>query len=281
MAQEKGWEGINSALPMGDTLEKESDIAIRIKKTFRVWERMINSIVDGHSRAALVSGATGCGKSYPVERILNEAVGTSRERKFKIIAGSMSPVDLYKRLYDNRNEGDVLVVDDCDNVYFNIDSLNLLKAALDTRKTRIISWNKESWALNTPTEDGEGSYPKELQYQGSAIFCTNIDLAGESSKNRKVSRHQAALLDRGTYLDLRIHTKREILVRMWQVMQTTTFLADNEIPLGNAKMILQWTRANLDKIRAPSLRMAIKLNQQISSDPEEWEETAEATLFGR
>lgn len=267
-------------IPYGNPDETEQQILERIKKTFRVWDRVLDAVIAGRINAAVCSGAPGCGKSHSTEQKLLAEYGETSE-DFKFWKGSSSAVDLYKTLFDYRFPGQKLVFDDCDNIWQNEESLNVLKAALDTKKKRIISWNKESWALLNPSEKTGENYPKEFVYEASCIFLTNVDLKSEVAKARKLSKHQGAVIDRGTYLDLGIHTKRELFVRTWQVMSETPFLKDNDIPLEDAQMILKWMRKNLTKIEKPGLRSVISLARFIATDKETWEETAEVTLFHR
>lgn len=44
---------------------------------------------------------------------------------------------LYMALFINRDK--LIVFDDCDSVFGNIDSVNILKAALDSYDTRMVS----------------------------------------------------------------------------------------------------------------------------------------------
>jgi hypothetical protein len=268
-------------IPLGDTTEPETEIAKRIDKTFRVWNRVLDNVVSYKMYAAICSGAASCGKSHTTEEKLREQLGGEDNENYLFLKGSSSAVDLYKTLFEYRHPGQILVFDDCDSIWFNIECLNVLKAGLDTKRKRVVSWNKESWALRNPSEKTGEHFPNSFTYEGSAIVLSNIDLKAEVAKRNRFSKHIEALIERGVYLDLGIHTKRELFVRMWQVMKETPFLNDNEIPVENARKILTWIKNNLHKIERPSLRAVTRINTWMNEEPETWEETAECTLFSR
>jgi len=71
---------------------------------------------------------------------------------------------LYALLHDNR-EGKILVFDDCDSVFKDQISVNLLKAALDSYNTRVISWH----ASKRPED-----LPSSFEFEGQVIFLSNV-----------------------------------------------------------------------------------------------------------
>ena len=77
-------------------------------------------------------------------------------------------------------------------------SLNILKAALDSKKVRTINWNTDSYKLRN-----EG-VPDSFKFQGSAIFITNIKF--DNVKSKKMRDHLEALESRCHYIDLTIDT---------------------------------------------------------------------------
>ena len=58
--------------------------------------------------------------------------------------------------------------DDCDSILMDELSLNILKGALDSGKSRRISWKAESHKLRS-----EG-VPNSFTFNGSVIFITNL-----------------------------------------------------------------------------------------------------------
>jgi hypothetical protein len=60
---------------------------------------------------------------------------------------AMSGIGLFATLYKYSDPKNVIVLDDCD-IWQDQDALNILKGALDSGKTRRISWNKDSRILS-------------------------------------------------------------------------------------------------------------------------------------
>jgi len=98
------------------------------------------------------------------------------------------------------------VFDDCDSILQDELSLNILKAALDSKKTRKICWNTDSYKLRN-----EG-VPDTFNFEGSAIFITNLKF--ENVKSKKLQDHLEAIQSRCHYLDLTLDTERDKLLRI-------------------------------------------------------------------
>lgn len=253
--------------------ESADAIDTRIKHTFNVLAKVAKGVIDSHIKSAIVSGAPGCGKTYTLEAALTAAAKSDKIR-YQSVKGSMSAIGLYRCLFECSNEGDVLVIDDCDSIFGDIDALNLLKAALDTGRTRKVHWNKESRVLN------EEGIPRSFEFKGAVVFITNVDFAREIEKETKMSPHYDALLSRSLYLDLGIHSKREVLVRISQVVYSVEFLRDNGITKADAKDMMMWLTANIARVRVLSIRTILQLVTLVKTDGD-WKDMAEAIVLKR
>ena len=118
-------------------------------------------------------------------------------------------LDSTANCYNYADKDNVLVFDDCDSVLLDDLSLNILKAALDSKKSRRIHWNTDSFKLRN-----EG-VPDSFEFKGSAIFITNIKF--DNVKSKKMRDHLEALESRCHYIDLAIDTDREKLLRIKQI----------------------------------------------------------------
>src|ERR1700743_214282 len=134
--------------------ETDAQIAERMDTRFTVLETLVQDVVDGDVRSLIVSGPPGFSKSYTVEEVM-----AANNIKYNIVKGHSRATGLYKMLWDNREEGSILVFDDCDSVFCDEIALNILKTALDTTEERIISWL------------AEGNWVKEEGIQNSFEFC--------------------------------------------------------------------------------------------------------------
>lgn len=264
------------SIPMGDPSIPEEEIDRRIATTFRVFNRKVATVIAGHSRGMCVSGAFGTGKTVGALRLLTEAE-LNHQIRLKQQSVAISPVELYAELYQHKNKGDVLLVDDCDGIWDFEEGRSILKKALDSNDPRILQWAKNSAPLYTR------GIPNEFEYNGTVIFLTNRDLAYEVEKNStKSAKHIGAILSRITYLDLGIHTKRDCLIRIKQIVfdPSREFLRVNRLTDDQGKTMVEWIAKHLVDIRLPSLRTCIELGEMLRHDPD-WEETAEVTLFKR
>jgi len=85
----------------------------------------VRSLVAGEHKCVFVAGSAGVGKTFNVVSELKE-LGTP----FKAITGSVTSMKAaYEILFNNRQDGKVLLIDDCDS-FFNPANVNILKGAL-------------------------------------------------------------------------------------------------------------------------------------------------------
>ena len=195
-------------------------------------------------------------------------------KRWEVVKGATSAIGLYKKLYQFSAKGSVIVFDDCDTVLFDDLSLNILKAALDSGKKRIIQWNTESRVL-----DREG-IPDKFEFEGAVIFITNVKF--DSVKSKKLKDHLEALMSRCHYIDLTIDSAEDKLLRIKQVIELGML---NEYKFEDVKaveqMILDYMADNLKRMNELSLRMAIKLAELIKMRPDSWKSVADVTCLKR
>lgn len=251
--------------------ESMQEINTRLRNTFAVLEKIGRGIVSGNIRAAIVSGAAGCGKTYTLERCLSRGQSDGLIH-YQSVRGSMSAINLYKQLYECSAERNVLLIDDCDRIFLDIDALNILKAALDTSKTRRVHWNKESRVLDS--ED----VPRNFEFNGAVVFVTNIDFTAEIDAEKVMTPHYKALMSRCMYVDLGIHSKREVLVRIGQVVFSDSFLQDNDITREQSKEMMKWLTENMARVRVLSIRTILQLSTLVKTDPN-WRDMARVVML--
>jgi hypothetical protein len=257
--------------------ESDSQIIERLRERFEILEDMTRAVKKGDVRAMIVSGAPGVGKSFGVERVLAkhtlmaDVAGDQKLKKFEIVKGAMSAIGLYSKLYEYSQEKCILVFDDCDSVLLDDLSLNILKAALDTSKRRMIHWNTDSRLLRS-----EG-VPNSFEFKGGAIFITNINFA--NIKSKKLQDHLAALESRCHYIDLTIHTEREKMLRIRQIVGDG-MLNDYEFTEAQNAELIEFIDANKKNLRELSLRTVLKTADLMRTFPEgKWQRVAQISLM--
>jgi len=257
----------------------DSEIIERLRQRFQILDDMTRAVKKGDVRAMIVSGPPGVGKSFGVEKVLGkhdlmaDIAQNEKLKKYEIVKGAMSAIGLYKKLYEYSSKKNILVFDDCDSVLLDDLSLNILKAALDSSKKRTIHWNTDSRLLRS-----EG-VPNSFEFQGGAIFITNIKF--ENVRSKKLRDHLEALESRCHYLDLTIDTEREKVLRIQQVVTECGMLDDYEFSDVAQQELLEFIDLNKKKLRELSLRMVLKLADLRKSMPSNWRAVAEVTCMRR
>ena len=258
--------------------ETDQEIKDRMRQRFDIADDMTRAVKRGDIRAMIMTGPPGVGKSYGVETVLAkhdmfaDIANDSKLKKYEVVKGAMSAIGLYKKLYEFSDKKSILVFDDCDSVLLDDLSLNILKAALDSGKKRMICWNTDSRLLRS-----EG-VPNAFEFKGGAIFITNIKF--ENVKSKKLQDHLAALESRCHYLDLTIDTEREKILRIEQIVEDG-MLKDYEFEQYTVDEILDFIKDNKKKLRELSLRMVLKLADLKRSMPANWRAVAEVTCMRR
>lgn len=255
--------------------ETDEQIMERLRERFEILNEMSQASVDGVVRGMVVTGPPGVGKTFGVEKVLEKAAMfdklAGRPEKFGVEKGAASAIGLYMLLFRYADEGSVLVLDDCDSILFDELSLNLLKAALDSGKKRMISWKSESSALRR-----EG-IPEKFEFRGSIIFITNLKF--DKTKG-KIKDHLEAIMSRCHYLDLTMDTMRERILRVKQIV-ADGMLKDYKIDQEGEDAIVDFMQKNSGRLREVSLRMVTKLADLYKMNPNRWQTLAETTCVRR
>jgi len=254
--------------------ESDAEIVERIRERFDMLKDMTKAVKKGNVRAMIVSGPPGVGKSHGVEEVLDryatmETLGAGKTHE--VIKGAMSPIGLYCKLFNMADKGKVVVFDDCDSIFQDDLSLNILKAALDSKKNRYIHWNTDSFKLRN-----EG-VPDKFKFEASAIFITNLKFDKVKGKLRE---HLEALESRCHYMDLTIDTDKDKVLRIKQVVQDG-MLDDRKLSDAVKEDVMDFVDINKGRLRELSLRTVLKVADLAEAFPDKWEAMAENTVMRR
>lgn len=255
--------------------ETDEQAMDRIASRFAVLDEMSAACIKGDIRAMIVTGPAGIGKSHGVTTQMEKASMfdqiAGKKPRFEIVKGAMSGIGLFAKLYKFSDKKNVLVFDDCD-IWEDQDAINVLKGALDSGKTRRISWNKDSRILR------EEGIPNSFNFNGSIIFITNKTF--DNKKASKMQPHLDALQSRCHFLDLTVDSERDKLLRIKQVHRDADggLFADYDFQPETVDEIMNFIEANHTKLREMSLRMCLKIADlvKISSN---WKALAQATCM--
>jgi hypothetical protein len=228
-----------------ERVETDEETIDRLRERFDMLEDMTRATKKGDVRAMIVSGPPGVGKSHGVEKVLgkHDLIATLSERapRYEVVKGAMSAIGLYCKLFKMADKDNVIVFDDCDSIFSDELSLNILKAALDSKKRRMIHWNTDSFKLRD---------------------------------------HLSALESRCHYIDLAIDTDREKLLRIKQITNDG-MLDEYALSEEVVQEILDFIDINKKKLRELSLRTVLKVADLAKAFPDKWEAMAENTVMKR
>ena len=273
---EEAFEKVDETTAVTQRDETDEEVIDRLRERFEMLEDMTKAAKKGTVRAMIVSGPPGVGKSFGVEKVLgkHDLIATLGEKapRYEVVKGAMSAIGLYCKLYNFADKDNVLVFDDCDSVLLDDLSLNILKAALDSKKTRRIHWNTDSFKLRN-----EG-VPDSFEFKGSAIFITNIKF--DNVKSKKLRDHLEALESRCHYIDLTIDTEREKMLRIKQIVRDG-MLKDYGFTEEQHEAVVDFIDINKSKLRELSLRTVLKVADLAKAFPSSWEAMAESTVLQR
>lgn len=261
--------------------ETDDSIMERMRKKFQIVDGMTLAAIQGDVRSMIITGPPGVGKSFGVENTIEGLdvmvkMGLVDEKEVNLESkmsmekvASASPLGLYQLLYEYREPGSLLVLDDSDTVLYDEACLNMLKAVTDSGKHRRLTWRTESRVLE------ENDIPTQFEFEGSVIFITNLDF--ENSRG-KIGDHLKAIVSRCHYIDVGIHDTREKFLRCKQIVRDGMLEKYNFEPHQEAE-ILDYIEANKNKLREISLRMVTKIADLVRMDPDGWKNYADNTCL--
>ena len=273
LEQKQGAQALEGEQPQERT---DEEISQDLKETFEILGEMTAAVAQSVVKGLVVSGPAGVGKSHTVETELETTLGmtaklTGEQPKYDIFKGYTSAINLYCLLYRYSDEGSVLVLDDADSALYDEDSLNLLKAVLDTKKVRRVHWG-----TNSPILEREG-VPSSFDFKGGIIFLTNMKW--DSCKSPRIANHLQALMSRVHYVSLSIETLRERIIHIKNVALSTDMLDEYEFSHTEKEDLLNFLIEHVNRLHTVDLRTVIKAADLAKAMPRNWKSRASKTLF--
>jgi len=189
----------------------DDDLNIEVFKSIELYTIQV---AKGKSNSLIITGDSGVGKTQTVRDTL-ETMGLKEDEDYYFATGTATTAGLYELLFRNRDS--LIVFDDCDSVFKEADSINLLKGALDTyRKRSLAKLTKGNTFDSTGMSDEDmesefresGKYPNKFGFVGRIIFVSNLP---EDAFDK-------ALISRSLHVDVHL-SKQELFERMKEIMK--------------------------------------------------------------
>lgn len=251
--------------------ETDEQIDIKLKQRFGIVEELVDSVIEGDTKAVIISGPPGLGKSYTVERKLKEWDPLADSHV--IAKGTIGVTGLYKLLHDYREKNEVIVFDDADTIFGDSEALNLLKGACDSSDIRRLSYRKET---NMVSDRFGTPLDREFIFNGAILFITNEDFDSKIARGHSLAPHYMALISRAHYIDLEMKTKKDYIVRIKQVI-AQGMLKNRGFNAEQEAIIIRFVIKNQERLRELSLRIVSKIADLVKSNKPNWEQIAELT----
>lgn len=228
-----------------------------ITKKFDLLKELVSGVASGHLNGLLINGSPGIGKTYEITNyVRHKLIRESKEPvKCTHVKGHITPMKLYEALYDNRALGEIVIFDDCDNVFTDQKSLNILKSSVDTTYPRTIYWGSD----RTKAE-------KQFFFHGGVIIITNSSFDDDI--------HYQALLDRIYRYDMKV-SQAEKVARVLDIASKT-----NVVSKDLSLEVAYWMLSHSDQITYASLRTLEKILKLAKFSPN-WKSLAAMTLLDK
>ena len=248
----------------------DAEILKDLTARFDMLSRLTRASLEQNVRSFVVSGAAGIGKSYNVQKVLEN----TEDAKYSVTHGTLSAINLYMLAYEFRNEGDVIVLDDADGIFQDEDALNILKALCDSSPTRRVSYLKEANVLK------EREIPQTFEFHGAFIFISNQDFQSiVDDGGNKLVPHFAALMSRSLYLDLQVHNRRSLSLWVNYIAREGRLFDRERVDPATGDKILNFITQHRDDLRELSVRTLVKMCELFRASPLKWEDDAKMLLL--
>ena len=238
-----------------------------LDESYSTLGAFIRHVAQGNCRGLILTGPPGVGKTSSVSSLLQQYSTNS----YKVIAGNVSPFNLYVELYRHRQPGEIIVLDDADSFLSTVEGINVVKAATDTISQRQISWVTANPLLKA------WNIEKSFKYNGAIILISNERL-GLHSKGR-MALHLAALTDRLRNLSIGANNKEEQFYQLCYYVVKHGLLRSRGLMPAQEREILDYISDHFDRLPRISLRTATNLAELMLLEPTEWKTMAKHSLL--
>lgn len=234
-----------------DSETVDPDLVFSVNERFEFISNYVKLVAKEKINSFILTGSGGIGKTTEVIETLTK-LGLKEDTPetyggdFQVMKGYSTARGLYVSLFNT--DGKILVIDDADTCFKDPVAASLLKAALDDKPKRIISWNAES-------KDEE--IPRRFTYTGRVVFISNLSLHD----------FPQALISRSQKVDVTLNTA-EMIDRIEHVF--TKVKHDSK----QKAEVLAFVKKYADKASDLNIRSAVALLTLRAEQGANWERMA-------
>lgn len=307
-----------------ELLEKESllsddDILEIVLKAEQQMQEAVEDCINGLLNPLIIKGPPGVGKTETIKIMTKKAGVKSTDilsstfekpadgqpsypyecTKLITVDGALIRGSDYAKwalvadLYANRNSG-ILTLDDNDGILQDVDALSVIMQATEQSPDRTVKYVR----ANSTHELQMYGVDPVFSVRTPLIILTNIDMKGHiaaanllspGSKAPKIKKayisRWEAMVDRGTYIDLKMNSPRSIRVYCENKIISQNILTKSKFLEGlhgrslkkeEEKEVLRWIRHNQAKLADPlTLRTYNKVAAMLLQRKHDWQKSAE------
>ena len=231
-------------------------------------ERMTKGVAN-NAWHLLLMGDPGQGKTQTVVDTLNAA-----KVQWTGIKGTTSAIGLYKFMYEHRDHA-VIVIDDSDAIYDSTEATEILKAAMDSKQVRTVTWAKQNQNLAAI------GIPNSFVMKARIILITNKDLEVEEDKRpSKAQRLMKPVVDRTPKIKTGLPNRQweiehlKLLHSRKQILCFTEF----KIPANVQNEMIEFVADNSEHFNTISFRTLVKMCAFYNEDKTMWKELTLMTV---
>ena len=261
---------VNQALAVADANQPSPE---QMRAEINKFSKMIATMTEGVAKDnwhLVLMGEAGQGKTQGVVDTLR-----SSKTKWTGIKGTISSIGLYKLFYDYRDH-DVIVIDDCDAIYDMPEATEVLKAAMDSKAVRKVSWAKQNTNLQ-----GLG-IPSQFRMTARVILITNKDLEVDGSKKTisKAQRLMKPVMDRAPKFKTGLPNRAWEIEYFKMMHESNDIICFKERKMGKKAQseIMQFVFDNNEHFGTLSFRLIDKMCAYYKSNKDSWKELSMMTL---
>jgi hypothetical protein len=225
--------------------EKKLNTVVNVQELFDDLQSLIRMVIQGSRVALVVVGGAGIGKTQTIMDTI-DTKGLEKGKDFIVVKGKISPLSLFTTLFLNSDK--LIIFDDTDSVWDNADAINILKAALDSKKVRTVDWvSPVTQNVTRMTDDERDDYvqtifdnldkdpetkfkpPSQFDFTGKIIFISN----------RSRGDLDAAVINRALTIDMTLTTE-QVFERIEGIMEKLEATNGFVTRIEDKKMVLDF-----------------------------------------
>lgn len=202
----------------------------KVDEFYKPIHMSVDKICQGFGNLAFIKGRGGIGKSHNIRKRL-----TQNKADFVEIAGEVTEAFLYRLIYENN--GKIIWLKDVVKLLSGISSINLLKAATESEKNKVLT---------------KSNYSKQQEDLPDKFFCKcKFIFDYNNLTGTKLKEDFEALVSRGDFIELPLNDDQicevmKLIAKTKEENDVTDFLVDNFSATGRFRLNLrtQWKAIN-------------------------------------